>query len=314
MTKQMFARIVVFICLTMLLSSNFNKGNESQAQQPGWGDVNSIRETLTTGGWEVILSNPMDETKYGQFLYDRTQATLAFSYFDQAQNEAKLNDVSARYQLQRLHLEQLIILAFNSGGQIISEGNVEVSAGVVPYQQFQSDITSFDCQRRDEYGRLYASSCSMESDEPGHFTTVHVAYWRIRQVQSQPQSQPNGLSIHNTLPNQNILVSVGYYSPTIDMWMNYGWVRVLPGETKPVAPGNIVHPYYNLYAKVEGSNGAEFTDLQSLYYYWLHPTGPWEDVSQSMSNAEAAQRGFSEKRPFTLIDTKGVKPFVVDIP
>ncbi|MDM8519035.1 hypothetical protein QUF64_03245 [Anaerolineales bacterium HSG6] len=328
MTKQRITKVVI-ICLTVLLLSPLG----IQAQQEDWVDIQS---RLTDGGWELVLGLPLNSPQQTQFLYDRGQAqryndsSFIFRYFDPVQNDAKLNDVSNRYQIDRGYLEQLIIRAFNNNEQIIREGNIEISAGSEPFWQSQpapppTAGTTYPCQRRMPDGRLVAHTCVMSVDgqpapdqQPVAITTTYMPYWRVRlatqdPIELPPQGTNDGLYFHNTLPNQNILVSVGYYRPyPDDKWMNRGWVRVRPNETVRGYPGSTFNPTYAYFAKIENST-QELTSGQGYSYFWTRYAS-WEDESQSMSVEEASQKGFYERKAFDTVETRNIQPYVVDIP
>lgn len=323
MNKQHVFLGVVIACLAgFLCGPSYSQAQETERIE--------LETRLRGNGWQVVLGRSfMGNTEYTLFLRRKAEAAsfnapdpILTQFFDWQQTQTQLGQIVQQYpEFSKQRLDQLLVLAFNSNDQILREGNLEISAGLLSYQVSQvinyNNQQTFPCEERLSNGQLIPKTCVMGDQaiyQPTELVTYYLPYWRVRYNRAGQVFDPDpnlstgseGLYFKN-ISGRTVMIALAYYEPRGNQWVSRGWVEAQPGEIRRGYVGNLFNPHYAYFVK----DNAGVPVVEGDRRFWISQQN-WGPVPQSMDGAVAQQQGY-QAAFFEPINVQGNLSYVVDI-
>lgn len=319
---HLFLGIVIGCLAGALFGPSYSQAQETERIE--------VETRLRTDGWQVVLGRSfMGNIEYAIFLRTRAEATslnapdpILTQFFDWQQTQTQLGQVVQQYpEFSKQRLDQLLVQAFNSNDQILREGNLEISAGLLPYQVSQvisyNNQQTFPCQERLPNGELVPKTCVMGDEaayQPTELVTYYLPYWRVRYNRTGQIFNPDpnlstgseGLYFKN-ISGRTVMIALAYYEPSGNQWVSRGWVEAQPGETRRGYVGNLVNPHYAYFV----IDNAGVPVVEGDRRFWISPQN-WERAPQGMDTTVAQQQGYRAAF-FEPINVQNNLSYVVDI-
>lgn len=123
-----------------------------------------VREGLAQGGWKVVYGDLINEADYALFIAAVAGAVVCecpgpiYEYFD-SQSQAQIDKITASApEIAQDALIDLLIQAFDSNGQSLRHGRLEVSGGLATYKRWETVI--YDEPRTYKCGNILGIPCT----------------------------------------------------------------------------------------------------------------------------------------------------------
>lgn len=228
---------------------------------------NDVRAKLAEGGWSVVYGDLINEADYALFVAAVASAgacecpTPIYEYFD-SQLQAQLNKIERTApDIAMDALEDLMIRAFNSKGQSLRRGKLEISAGLATYKRWESVIYDepyfYKCKQKLPFppGAWTWSECPgmkrVEKTIP--YPNNFQPYFRFRwSTPPAPSSNSHFQIKFNNKCSKAIYVAIHFLNDDDGQWTVKGWYEFTPGEIATIAyTKNSIFEYYG---KVKGAD------------------------------------------------------------
>jgi uncharacterized membrane protein len=259
-----------------------------------------VRAGLSGGGWSVVYGDLINEADYALFIAAVASSVACecpapiYEYFDH-QLQAQIDKIERTAPDIALEaLEDLFVQAFNSDGEVLRHGRLEISGGLATYNRWETIIyhepRTYKCKQDLPFGGWTWIMCTTteEVERTTPYPNNFQPYFRFRWVSTSIDSEESssGLSFRNStsLP---VWMALGYKDSSLDEWVAKGWWKIESGQTRTLITGDLKARYYYFYAR--DTNGAEWTGDSN---FWYHPTQAFGPIPDSFDEVEAAGMGY----------------------
>jgi len=291
MTHQMRRQRVIEPALVLAIVLSMLTPATSYAEST---NRNEVRAGLAEGGWQVIYGDLINEADYALFILAVASAVACecpapiYEYFDD-QLQAQITKIEATApEIGEDALIDLLIAAFDSDGEVLRHGRLEVSGGLATYSRWETVI--YDEPRtktcwtkgiiKTKYPCVTMERVERKIPLPNNFQP----YFRFRWTSSQPGSgSSSDEQDYDRIYFKNncarTIWTALHYKNLDGQWVTDGWWKLQPGGSAFVAKTRNI----NLYIYAESDDPAESR------LYWQG-----SDLHKSVRNSEQVY-GFIHK-------------------
>lgn len=244
MNKRILSLTLLIVVLMSVLNPTISYAEETNR--------NEVRARLSEGGWFIVWGDLINEADYAEFIAAVALAVATenpgpiYEFFDY-QLEAQLEKIQRTApEIAQDALIDLFIRAFDSNGQVLQKGRLEVSADLATYKRWERVIydepRTYRCKQEFPWGGWTWSVCTtverVEKTIP--YPNNFQPYFRFRWVSggsssgSSSSSQNYDRVYFKNKCNRKIQTAINYKNLDGE-WVTEGWWSLEPGESAFVA-------------------------------------------------------------------------------
>lgn len=272
---------------------------------------NEVRANLEKDGWSVVYGDLINEADYARFVAAVASSVACecpapiYEFFDDQLQQQLTKIKRTAPSIAQDALEKLLVRAFNSKGNVLRQGHLEVSGGLATYKRWDTVIydepRSYKCKIYGPLGTWTWGLCweTVRVEKKIPYPNNFQPYFRFRWTGGEPASADSNFQIkfHNKC-SKPIYLAI-HYLDLNDQWTTQGWFELTPGQASTVAYSrNSIFQYYaeakNANYRWEGTDAYRTVRNDSTKY-------GFKNVKINMTRYGTWTQGLTCTNPNTLV-------------